>query len=117
MGGSWLSGGTGGRRISRQRKSAQINGWRICAAAVRLPLAASMAIVGLFAMFHGYAHGAEMPETASGLNYGIGFIIATAGLHLAGIALGLSAKKFASANSIRFAGGAIAACGIYLCLA
>ena len=87
------------------------------AAAVRLPVAASMSIVGLFALFHGYAHGAEMPETASGLNYAIGFVIATASLHLAGITLGLAAKKFTSAKSIRFAGGAIAACGLYLCIA
>lgn len=89
----------------------------LVAAAVRLPLAASMVIVGLFALFHGYAHGAEMPETASGLNYGIGFVIATATLHLAGIGFGLAAQKFISAKSIRLAGGAIAACGIYLCLA
>jgi urease accessory protein len=87
------------------------------AAAVRLPLAASMAIVGLFALFHGYAHGAEMPDTASGLAYGIGFVIATASLHFCGISLGLAAQKFASAKLIRFAGGAIAGCGVYLCFA
>jgi urease accessory protein len=87
------------------------------AAAVRLPLAASMAIVGLFALFHGYAHGAEMPDTASGLAYGIGFVIATASLHFCGISLGLAAQKFASARLIRFAGGAIAGCGVYLCFA
>jgi len=87
------------------------------AAAVRLPLAASMAIVGLFAVFHGYAHGAEMPETASGLAYGVGFVVATALLHLSGIGLGLFAQRFASAKLIRYAGGAIAFCGIYLCFA
>jgi urease accessory protein len=87
------------------------------AAAVRLPLAASMAVVGLFALFHGYAHGAEMPATASGLNYGIGFVAATASLHLCGIGLGLAAQRFASAQFVRYLGGAIAACGIYLCCA
>jgi urease accessory protein len=87
------------------------------AAAVRLPLAASAAIVGLFALFHGYAHGAEMPDTASGLAYGIGFVVATASLHLCGISLGLIAQRFASAKLIRFAGGAIAGCGVYLCFA
>jgi urease accessory protein len=86
-------------------------------AAVRLPLAASMAIVGLFALFHGYAHGAEMPATASGLNYGIGFIAATASLHLCGIGLGIAAQQFASAQFVRYLGGMIAACGIYLCCA
>jgi urease accessory protein len=64
------------------------------AAAVRLPLAASMAIVGLFAIFHGYAHGAEMPGSASGFAYGIGFVVATACLHLSGISLGLIAQRF-----------------------
>lgn len=89
----------------------------LIAAAIRLPVAASMAIVGLFAFFHGYAHGAEMPDTASGFAYGIGFVVATASLHLAGLGLGLTAKRFASAQSIRYAGGAIAACGVYLCFA
>jgi urease accessory protein len=87
------------------------------AAAVRLPLALSMVIVGLFALFHGYAHGAEMPKTASGLSYGVGFIVATTSLHLAGIALGITAQRFASAQFVRYLGGGIAACGIYLCLA
>lgn len=54
-----------------------------------LPVAAAMALVGLFAIFHGHAHGAEMPETASGLGYGMGFVVATALLHVAGIGLGL----------------------------
>jgi urease accessory protein len=58
--------------------------------AARFPLGVSTAIVGILAIFHGYAHGAEMLNTASGLTYGIGFIIATAGLHLAGIVSGLA---------------------------
>ena len=87
------------------------------AAAVRLPLAASMAIVGLFALFHGYAHGAEMPDTTSGFVYGLGFVAATASLHLAGIALGIATQRFASAQVVRYLGGGIAACGVYLCFA
>lgn len=51
-----------------------------------VPLAA--AVVGLFAVFHGYAHGAEMPETASGVAYGAGFLAATAVLHGVGIGIG-----------------------------
>jgi urease accessory protein len=58
--------------------------------AARLPLALSMGLVGLLAIFHGYAHGAEMPETASGLAYGLGFIISTTLLHLTGIGMGLA---------------------------
>jgi urease accessory protein len=86
-------------------------------AAVRLPLAASAAIVGLFALFHGFAHGAEMSGTTSGLTYGLGFAVVTAGLHLAGLGVGFAAQRFTSAQLIRYAGGAIAACGVYFCLA
>jgi len=89
----------------------------LIAACVELPLAASVPIVGLFALFHGYAHGAEMPATAAGLNYGTGFILATAGLHLTGIGIGLAARQWDSMQTIRYAGGAIAACGIYLFIA
>ena len=46
--------------------------------------------MAFFAVFHGYAHGAEMPETASGLAYGAGFVAATAVLHGIGIGLGLA---------------------------
>ena len=84
------------------------------ATAARLPLSASISIVGLFAFFHGFAHGAEMPATASGLFYGIGFILATAGLHLCGIGLGITAQRFSSQKMVRYAGGAIAACGVVL---
>lgn len=54
--------------------------------ATSVPVAAL--VVGLFAVFHGYAHGAEMPETADGLAYGVGFLAATALLHAAGIGIG-----------------------------
>lgn len=87
------------------------------AAAVRLPLVASMVIVGLFALFHGYAHGAEMPESASGFAYGIGFVVATTSLHLCGIALGITTQRFTLAQMVRYLGGGIAACGVYLCFA
>ena len=89
----------------------------LIAASVRLPLLMSIFVVGGFALFHGYAHGAEMPATASGLAYGMGFVLATASLHLCGIALGLTARQLGSLRHIRYAGGAIAACGIYLVIA
>jgi urease accessory protein len=89
----------------------------LIAASVRLPLLMSILIVGVFALFHGFAHGAEMPATASGLAYGMGFILATASLHLGGIGLGLAAKQLGSMRLIRYAGGAIAVCGIYLFIA
>ncbi|HEY5778752.1 MAG TPA: HupE/UreJ family protein [Terrimicrobiaceae bacterium] len=88
----------------------------LIAAAVRLPLSSSMIIVGLFAIFHGYAHGAEMPETASGLAYAAGFVAATAFLHACGIGLGIAIQKLASPAVVRFAGIAIVFCGGYLLL-
>lgn len=87
----------------------------LIAAAIRLPLVVSVLIVGLFAIFHGHAHGAEMPDTASGLLYGLGFIFSTLLLHLCGIGLGLSAQRFGTPQLVRYAGGAIIACGLYLC--
>jgi len=89
----------------------------LIASAARLPLAASMSLVGLFAIFHGFAHGAEIPAAASGLSYGLGFVLATAMLHACGIALGIFAKKSLAAPAIRFAGAAIMICGLCLWLA
>jgi urease accessory protein len=76
---------------------------------VNMPVAAAMGLVGFFAIFHGHAHGAEMPETASGLAYGAGFVAATAALHGLGIALGLVIGRTASAQRIARVGGAAAA--------
>ncbi|MCX7784464.1 MAG: HupE/UreJ family protein [Meiothermus sp.] len=57
--------------------------------AARLPLGLSAVVVGVFALFHGHAHGAEMPPSASGLEYALGFVLATTMLHLIGIGVGL----------------------------
>jgi urease accessory protein len=89
----------------------------LIAAAVRLPLVASMILVGLFALFHGHTHGAEMPGTAAGLAYGFGLILATACLHGVGISFGILAQRFGTERLIRYAGGAIALCGLYFCVA
>ncbi|ULR42231.1 HupE/UreJ family protein [Rhizobium sp. K102] len=59
----------------------------IVALNVKAPQAAALGMVGLFAVFHGHAHGAEMPEDAAGLAYAAGFMIATGLLHGAGLAL------------------------------
>lgn len=80
--------------------------------AARLPLAVSMGIVGVLAIFHGYAHGAEMPETVSGLTYGMGFILSTGILHLIGIGIGLSIDKLESSlrqSFFRISGAAVIA--------
>jgi urease accessory protein len=86
-------------------------------AAVRLPLVATSLLVALFAVFHGHAHGAEMPATASGLAYGIGFVLATGFLHAFGIGLGWLSQRLVTQGAIRYAGGAIATIAIYLCIA
>ena len=84
---------------------------------VKAPLAAAMAIVGFFALFHGHAHGAEMPADASGLAYGLGFMSATALLHLAGLGLGMAIGRFGEAHGEKFvrgAGAAVAVAGVGL---
>ena len=89
----------------------------LIAAAVRLPLAASVAIVGAFALFHGAAHGAEMPANSNGLIFGAGFILATILLHAVGIGAGIGAHKLLhspKALPLRYAGAAIALCGLML---
>lgn len=86
----------------------------LIAAAVRLPLPVSIAMVGVFALFHGYAHGAEMPQSVSGLGYAAGFMLATALLHASGIGVALFLKHLERAMLLRTAGGAVAVCGSYL---
>jgi urease accessory protein len=84
----------------------------LIAAAVRLPMFAGMALVGLFAIFHGHAHGTEIPVAASGLSYAAGFVLATIALHACGVGLGMLAQKRATIPALRFAGAAIAVAGI-----
>ena len=64
------------------------------AAGVNLPTVAAVALVSLFALFHGHAHGSEGAALSSFLPYAAGFVIATASLHLAGIGLGLGLERF-----------------------
>jgi urease accessory protein len=86
----------------------------LIAATPRLPLWAPMAVVALFAFCHGFAHGAEMPASSSALAYGVGFVAATIGLHVAGIAIGLLARRLSGQVGIRVVGGAMALAGIAL---
>jgi urease accessory protein len=85
----------------------------LVASAARLPLAGGMGLVGLFALFHGMAHGAEMPATAAGLEYGIGFVLATALLHAAGVGLGMLGARRSTLIS-RIAGVGIALAGVIM---
>lgn len=79
---------------------------------VKPPLWVAGVIVGVFAIFHGHAHGTELPEAASPLTYAIGFVIATGLLHLAGIAFGLLAKWPGGMIAVRAGGAAIAITGL-----
>jgi urease accessory protein len=69
-------------------------------------------IVGIFAIFHGHAHGAELPEGADAIAYSIGFVIATGVLHLAGIGFGLLAQYPAGRIAVRAAGSLITIAGL-----
>jgi len=79
-----------------------------------LPLAAGAAVCGLFAIFHGHAHGAELPEGAGAAAYVVGFALSTTFLHAAGVALGLVLTRVPFAWAPRLAGGAVAATGLLL---
>ncbi|WP_445679869.1 HupE/UreJ family protein [Radicibacter daui] len=89
----------------------------VVALGLKAPTAVAMAVVGLFALFHGHAHGAEMPEDAAGVAYGMGFMLATALLHAAGLGLGITVGKAGErrgAAVVRAAGGIAAAAGVGL---
>lgn len=80
--------------------------------AVRLPVNSGLLLVGLFAVFHGYAHGLEMPQVSSAIQYGCGFVLATALLHLIGIGLGkIGYRKYLFS---RLSGLIISVAGLYL---
>jgi urease accessory protein len=88
----------------------------LVAFAVRIPVWASALLVGVFALFHGFAHGAEMPAEASGLAYAAGFALATALLHGVGIGFGLAVRNLRFAPVLRIAGGAVMVAGVVLAL-
>jgi urease accessory protein len=80
--------------------------------AAKPPLLIAAVLVGAFAIFHGYAHGAELPPGADAVAYSVGFVVATGLLHLTGIAFGLVARWPAGRIAVRAAGGAIALAGV-----
>ncbi len=92
----------------------------LVAIAAPIPIGLSATIVGLFAFFHGHAHGSEL-GMATAISYGAGFVVATAILHACGIALGLSVRSMfvrqGSDAIIRAAGAAVALSGLALAFA
>jgi len=74
-------------------------------------------IVGAFAIFHGYAHGRELPYAADPMAFGVGFVVATGLLHLCGILTGLLVRLPLGERVIRACGAAIGCVGAYFLLA
>ena len=79
---------------------------------VRPPIWVAAVIVGAFAIFHGYAHGTELPATVNAFAYAVGFVVSTGLLHLIGIAFGLLVKWPAGRVAVRGAGGLISLAGV-----
>ncbi len=80
--------------------------------AARPPIWIAAIIVGVFAIFHGHAHGTELPLAANPILYSIGFVLATGLLHLAGIAFGLLVQCPQGRIAVRSAGAVIAITGM-----
>ena len=85
------------------------------AAEKKVPAVLAMIFVGFFAVFHGHAHGTEMPNLAKPELYALGFFIGTANIHIVGVLVGIFAQKTPSGEQLlRFLGAGIAGIGFYL---
>lgn len=82
------------------------------ALAMRPHIAIAAVIVGAFAIFHGHAHGTELPHSANAISYSLGFVIATGLLHLLGIGFGLLVRWPLGKVAVRAGGGIIALAGL-----
>jgi urease accessory protein len=91
--------------------SAVVLGAAIVAEA-RPPLAVSILIVSVFAVFHGHAHGTELPADQDGLAYSVGFVVSTGLLHACGIGIGAIHRWGRGARAIRVIGAGILLAGL-----
>jgi urease accessory protein len=82
------------------------------ALAARPPVWVAAVIVGVFAIFHGHAHGTELPAAANPLAFSLGFVIATGLLHISGISFGLLVRWPAGKVAVRTVGAGIAIAGV-----
>jgi urease accessory protein len=82
-------------------------------AEVRPAIWVAAAIVAFFAIFHGHAHGRELPAGTSALLYSLGFVVATGLLHAVGIVLGVAHRWAAGRQAVRVAGGGVALAGLF----
>jgi urease accessory protein len=85
----------------------------LVAGAWRVPVTAALAVVAVFALAHGHAHGVELPASADALAFTVGFVVATGLLHLAGILIGLLVRWPSGIVAIRACGLAVALAGCY----
>jgi urease accessory protein len=83
------------------------------ALALRAPVRTAAVIVAAFAVFHGYAHGKELPSAADPIGYSAGFTLATGMLHVLGIGIGFLRDRPGGALAIRGLGGIIGAAGVW----
>ena len=81
----------------------------VIAFSVRMSIPLGMVLVGVFALFHGHAHGTELPQAASAASYGLGMLLATIGLHATGLGAGILFRR--AAVLLRIGGVMIAAAG------
>ena len=79
----------------------------------RVALTFAVILVGAFAIFHGHAHGTELPESATPIAYGAGFVISTGLLHATGILIGLLMRWPTGERVVRICGGIIGCVGLY----
>ncbi len=87
------------------------------AAAWRPHEAVALILISVFALFHGYAHGAELPRAADPANYAVGFVVATGLIHVLGVGIGLALSKPFGGILARALGGVIALAGVWFLLA
>lgn len=86
------------------------------ALAVRPPLWVAGIMVAVFGLFHGNAHGLELPEAADPLAYALGFVLATGFIHLTGVLLGVLGRWPAGAQAMRAGGALVALVGVWFLL-
>jgi urease accessory protein len=84
--------------------------------ALKPPAVVAVLLVAIFALFHGYAHGQELPSAADPVGYSVGFVLATGALHLAGVGLGFVVLQSAGLKVLRAIGAGIAMMGIWFLL-
>ena len=85
----------------------------VIAAALRPPAFVAVTLVGIFALFHGYAHGQELPSAADPVGYSLGFVLSTGLLHLVGVGLGFLLLQRVGLTSLRVTGAVVGLIGLW----